>query len=695
KGSLEATLAADPGVHQVAQDPDDDTLERFFRAYFPRRFAVWPLTPEAIRAQLTPEGLTERARTLRSALASPLGATVARLAPADPLQAYDAWLSKMRAEFAAPTNEGSHRAVVSFTTRASAFDATEAARLESLIERWAARAKASGHLVRISQSAIHRFTVRAERSIRRDLTVVSIGSTVLLVAVFLGVFRSLGVLVRVAVPTLMGLAAGLGVTTLAFGEVHGATLAFGGALTGACVDYVAHMLVHFDDVEGRPAAVRGVWIGAGTTVLGLAAFGGGALPGFLEMAVFACTGVAVAALASVVVVRGFGVGSAARSAVPRLAERAESVLVARRPVLRWAGVTLAGVALAASTGLVRLDWATSLRDLIASDASLVREDAEVRRGVGRLDASRFIVVHASTVDGALQANDAAYAALAPLVGHAVESIRSVAPLLPSVRTQRARLTALGRGADLRERVERAFASEGFEPGAFEPFAADLATPASPITWSDLERGGLVRWVEPFRFPFGDEVAFVTYLGGVHDLDAVQRAVARAGKGVEFIDQNRFFEAAYARMRSRVLTLVALGFAAVLLLVAVRYRTWKALAYGVLPPLLASVAVLGGLGYVGASANVLHLFGALLVLCMGVDYGVFLAELARGGARTIGRTVVGIAIASGTTTATFGLLAMSANPVLASVGIVVAVGLPLTAALSVFGFAAIGGSEEGR
>ena len=59
-------------------------------------------------------------------------------------------------------------------------------------------------------------------------------------------------------------------------------------------------------------------------------------------------------------------------------------------------------------------------------------------------------------------------------------------------------------------------------------------------------------------------------------------------------------------------------------------------------------------------NLLHIIALLLVLCMGVDYGVFMVEDARVGG-SFGRSFLAIATACATTTLSFGLLAMSEYP----------------------------------
>jgi predicted exporter len=70
---------------------------------------------------------------------------------------------------------------------------------------------------------------------------------------------------------------------------------------------------------------------------------------------------------------------------------------------------------------------------------------------------------------------------------------------------------------------------------------------------------------------------------------------------------------------------------------------------------------------------------LLVLSMGVDYGVFMVESGRSGEG--GSTLVGMLTACLSTVVSFGALAMSANPALRSMGLTAAIGVALALALA--------------
>jgi len=83
---------------------------------------------------------------------------------------------------------------------------------------------------------------------------------------------------------------------------------------------------------------------------------------------------------------------------------------------------------------------------------------------------------------------------------------------------------------------------------------------------------------------------------------------------------------------------------------------------------------------GVSLGLLHVVALLLVLSMGVDYGVFLAET-RADPGGFAATVLSVLIACLSTVLAFGLLAMSASPALRAIGLTVGLGVLLSLVLA--------------
>ena len=96
----------------------------------------------------------------------------------------------------------------------------------------------------------------------------------------------------------------------------------------------------------------------------------------------------------------------------------------------------------------------------------------------------------------------------------------------------------------------------------------------------------------------------------------------------------------------------------------RREAWR--AFG--PTALALLLTAGVLGIMGESLSLFTVLAGVLLVGLGIDYGIFLT--AEGGDR---RTYAAVLFAGLTTMASFGLLALSETPALRSFGLTVAVG----------------------
>ena len=112
---------------------------------------------------------------------------------------------------------------------------------------------------------------------------------------------------------------------------------------------------------------------------------------------------------------------------------------------------------------------------------------------------------------------------------------------------------------------------------------------------------------------------------------------------------------------------------VLGLLLVHYRSLSATGVALLPALLGCSATAALLALSGTPLNLVHLFALLLVLGMGVDYGVFLAEASRQGEGT-GATALGLVLSCTTSVLGLGLLALSSNPALRALGLTTGIGV---------------------
>lgn len=691
--ALAAKLSQEPGLTALAGGGFDRAGEDFYALYYPRRFYFFSDEPEAALARLDDAALRENAREVLHQLSLPQAPLYKQIAPGDPLLTFPAILSRLRAAEAGGLHPVGDRlvsddghAVLFFATAASPFDGEAMAPIAAAIDRAIAEVKAEHgeHLV-IEQSAVARFALAAERSIRADVTRISIVSTLGLILVFLVMLRSPRLVLLVVVPLAIGVLAAIAATLLLFGQIHGLTLAFGATLIGVAIDYSVHLFNHhmLDPAEGGPrATLRRIWpglaLGALTTIAGFLGLAWTAFPGLREMAVFACVGVASALAAVRFVLPPLmparpAPGSLQRAAAALCGRALAAMRRGRRPLAVAVVVVVALTAL----GLSRLRFVDDIRAFSQIDPGLLAEDERVRGRVSRMDAGRFLIAVGDDEEAALQRSDALARRLADArAAGEVAEVRSLHALVWSAALQRRSLAALRGAAGLPARAEAAFVAEGFRAGALAPFARDLAgEPPPPLTLADLEGTAMAELARTFRVDLGDRVGVLTMVRGVGDPAALRARVADLD-GVHVFDQGEAMAAAYGRYRARTIELVAIGLVLVFALVLARYRRLRLALAAFVPAVLAAAATLSILAAAGAAIHLLHVVALLLVLSMGVDYGVFLAE-SRGDPEGAAATVLSIILAALSTVLAFGLLAMSSFPALAALGVTIGVGVLLS------------------
>ncbi|RMG94549.1 MAG: hypothetical protein D6705_15940 [Deltaproteobacteria bacterium] len=686
---LARALADDPEIAWVRRGADPSVGQALYELYRPVRFAMARDDPERTAQLVTTEGIAQALARLRRELAGPLAPVVKRIAPHDPWLLHFDRLRALEAERGAgpELDEGrfvtadGRGAVVLAATRHAPFDAAFVRPFSQRLDRTLADLdRRFGPDLRIERSSIHRIALWSEDVIRADVQRISIVSTGALVAVLLFFFRSLRLLLLAFLPLASGIAVGAAVTLAAFGTIHGLTVAFGATLIGVAIDYPSHLFAHLCGADGpgttRPTdrgVWRGIFLGAATTVAGFAGLAAASFPAVREMGIFACSGVA----AAVAVTRWVVVPllPAPVSPVPitvRAAAAAERLIEAIGRRRRW-GLTLvaAGIVLG-GTGLGRARFEDDAKVLQRLEPDLLAEDERVRARVARADASRFVVAFGPDLDTALQRNDEAARRLRTVAEAGTFAYRSLHAFLWAEDVQRRNVGFFDDPA-VPERLRAGLEAAGFVPEAFAEAFADLRAPKPILTWDRIAASEIADAVAAFRVDLSDGVALLTLLEGTDDPGPIVDAVEDL-EGVRYFDQRAFLARAYRRYRERIERLVLVGLAFVALLLLARYRRIRTAAAAFGPALLAAAGALSILAWAGTSLTMLHLVSCLLVLSMGVDYGVFLAEARRG--EGAGRALVGIAIACASTVLSFGLLGLSAQPALAAIGATTGLGVLL-------------------
>lgn len=687
--ALRATPELEAAVDQVTSGPPEGIQEAMWSLYRPRILSFVASSTAGAAAAASEAGLSDALDETLYRLSTPASTVVAKVLAEDPLLVLlrlfeglsDAAGGGLRLR-AGHFIDAEGRAILFVRTVASAFDGGAQAKLLSgLREAFARVAPAEATL---ELAGLHRFSARMEASIKADIQRVSILSTLAMVALVLILFRSPRVLGLTAAVIGFGFLCGLFTTVWAFGRIHGLTLAFGASLIGVSIDYCIHYFVHFTLEPKSPRALMrelgpGLALGALTTVVGFVALAVAGLPGLRQVAVFSAAGI-LGALAGTFLFLPAGVSKQGHTETTRwVAERLGRGVERAR---RWPkGVLLGFPAAAVGLAVVGIPQVRLERDisrLARLDPELVAEEEAIRGAVSPYDRSRLVVATGSTAAAALEVNDRVAEVLsAAREAGALERFRNVASLLPSPRLQLEVAKTFREQPGLAERLSAVAEAKGFEPETFSPFVDALERDLpDPLDYAALANSPLRPLVEGFRAPLPDGVGFMSLLGGVTRPEAVAADI-EAIPGAYWVEQAEIYSEANARYQGSTLWSLLVGWVFVVACVVLRYRSLGPAAASLVPATLAVAATAGFLGWVGQPIDLVALTALLMVFSMGVDYGVFVAEAQWARPEAVAGTLTAVVVAWLSTLAGFGLLALSEQPTMRTIGLVAAVGLSTT------------------
>jgi predicted exporter len=708
-GELAASLRRHDAVAWVRNGLDPELPRHVYELYFPRRYLFLSERPEEeIPERVTEEALRAEARRLRDTLSLPMGTLVEQVAPEDPLGAFGRILSDLgRAQSRLQTDGGrflsgdGEHAIVFLATWAGGFETDVQARLLADIDtRFRELDAQHGGQLTLEQSGVNRYVVAAEREIRSDVLVIAAFSFIGVAVLFLVFFRSPARFGFAVLPGAFGILVATSLGLLVFGSLGGITLAFGTSLIGVAIDYPIHVLGHHalaaNESDARDASRRlrpSLALGAGTTMASFAGLGMTSVPTFREIAFFAVIGVGTALAFTLWVLPRLLPPAAA---APPLALTVSRVLgnAVRSLQGQWRTLALVPVAILVFAAVLvpRLEWDDRLAALSEPDPALVAEDERVREHVARFDTNRFVVALADDPAGALARNDEVYQRLREAIARGeLAGARSLHDFLWSEDLQRRNWEQLAGVPGLADRVDQAFAAEGFAPGAFEPFRSALAGPApEPLRWKELRDSPLGPLVGTMMLEQGGRSGAVTFLRGA-DPPALRAALADLPDVVVF-DQTEFVNDLYSAFRATTLRQMAVGTFLVLLVLALRYRSWRPTVAAFLPSVLVALLLLAGLSAAGVTANLLHAMGLILVMGMGVDYGIFVVDSARSE-RGFSATMLSLLVSCLTTIFVFGTLALSSQPALRAIGLTTGVGILLSFLLAPLTFVVTGADRS--
>jgi predicted exporter len=673
----EALSTAKPPL-RATSGPSETSLAAAVDFYRPWRDRL--LTP----AQRSELARTDDAALVRDALGVLYQPAGARLTPwaSDPLGLWPRWWTARAAESRARPRDGalwlSHEGlewvVLPYEITGSAFALNGDAVYGDALALARAAALRAVPGVRTLEAGLPLHAEAAAVQASREINTIGWGSLAAVLLLVWLAFRSLRPIVLVGLSLAIGTATALSVTAWVFGEVHLITLVFGASLVGVAEDYGIH---YFATRQGHPDAVPralmrqllpGLVLALSTSVVAYLLLGLAPFPGLRQMALFSATGLVATFLTVACWFTLLDRGTVPRSRFADAIAASLQRLPSARPTRRMVWLALAMLVFCVA-GALRLTAIDDIRQLQSSPPALVSAQLEIGRALGLPSAAQFFLVRGDTAQQVLEREEALKAKLDTLMAEgALGGYSAVSDWVPSLARQEAdaRLTARAESAVLagvsttlgEKLVRPAFPAPALTLDAWlnHPVSA-----ASRSLWLGSNAG---------------KVASVVMLRGLHSSSQLPRlaAAAQGLEGVRWVDKAAEVSSLLGRYRVSMTVLLLAGYLAVLGALGWRYgwSAWRAW----LPTILASAITVALLGWFGQPFQLFNVLALLLLLGIGVDYGIFLLEHPADGSAWLA-----VVLGAGSTWLAFGLLALSGTPALRAFGLTLLLGIALVWLLS--------------
>ena len=550
---------------------------------------------------------------------------------------------------------------------------TDSAGAEKLLAAFDQAARMLPDTVQAQLVSGHRYTAANARAIQSDLWRILSVSVIALAALFLIFLRSARAifvfLIPVSVVCLAATAVGL-----VYREVSAVTIGFGAVLLGIAVDFGLH--VYFALRRGRGDAAtlvgnvsRPILFGGLTTVAAFSVLVFSDLPGQRQLAVFSMTGIVAALILALLVLPHL---------LPPGAAPQESVRVAphsarRRVILTiWVILLIFG---AWQGGQVHFNGDLRSMSLVPKD--LAADEATAQKTWGKVRGHAMIWSLGEDFDQALTVNDRVFR---KLFGHSsVDSFVSLAPLLPprAVQEENRRrwqeFWAGPKGVQILTTMEAQASQLGFSSGAFSPFYEMLEKAPLFVTPESLQEVGLTDMVSSLVADFDDGRVGVLSLipETLAGLEAMEEAL-QGLEGARIVAQGRFAQDVSASIQYDFTRFILSAGLVVILALAILFRQPIKILAALVPVVTGLVMMLGIMGALGLTFNLFNIVAAILVIGLGVDYGIFMVFRQCEGLDR--NTELAVLVSGLTTLAGFGALVLATHPALHSIGVTVLLGI---------------------
>ena len=532
----------------------------------------------------------------------------------------------------------------------------------------------NNHPVQIDRSGVFFFASHAAQESKRDISLISTVSIVGVVALLLFVFRSLIALLLPVTSVATGVGFAFAAVHAVYGQVHVLTIVFGASLIGIVIDYSLHYFYHSSTQlsagadQERSSLHRALLLSLCTSLIGYAALSFSGLEALKKVALFSCCGLAMAWLSVMcfgerATRKGFSTESSGLSWLVRTMQNS----LLRLPKLSLPCVATVVLLVSASVWFLSKPVSDDPRVFFTAPEHLLASERRVAEVANDYEPGQYLLLLGNSVVEIQERFRAMQAVIKDTNNLDINSFSSVFSLVPTIAEQDLAYAMTAKLYGESSALGALASQLSIDPATVSALRQEYSAAANRYLNPETVNNVLGQALPPMWFVSDDTyVGFVLIKKGVN-ADVLSSKLAGI-EGVEYVNTLKKTQSALQAQRESASTLLFLAYVLVMGLLVARFKSASA-AWMVVVPLVSSAMLLLLAPVFGYALNLFHIMALFLVLGFGMDYTIFVREMQDHQAKTL----EAILLSAITSLLSFGLLALSSIPVVASFGLALLIG----------------------
>ncbi len=554
-----------------------------------------------------------------------------------------------------------------------------ASTIEQLSNTLSSKYKAS-----IIKSGVFFFAEDAAKKSEADIKLISIASSLLIIALLLFVFRSFFILILPLLSITIGIAFATAINIYYYGHIHILTIVFGSSLIGIIIDYSIHYFYHLSGNKSLktrnsysskppPALYRALFFSLITSIIGYSALSFSNLDILKKIALFSCCGI-FASWVSVITLGSFIRAEQIKTydllfiSINRKINHLVNLISAKISFKSW-GITFLCFAVLLTISAPKTN--DDPRLFFEPSPDLFEQEKQASQFNQNFEPGQYLIITAKSLSELHSIHDDFLAELTEqrIVGN--DQLFSPIEVFPSPSEQKNNYQLQHRIYAAEGIVEKLFESLGLPSNnasvLLEDYLSAENKEISPSLLFNTQDNLPPLWAVDSS---NNYAGFILIRKG-SNLQQIKE-VSLSNKNIQYIDTLSLSKAALKSQRISASQLLILAYGLITMLLLIIYRSYRHLSL-LLIPASATLLTIALFTLLNIPLTLFHSMAFFLVLGLGMDYGIFIKEMANEQETTNNTTLNAILFSTITTLCSFGLLALSAVPIAQSFGLTLLIG----------------------